>query len=100
MITGTVRRESPRCQTWLHVFGSTSVPLESPAAVSAWSPEGVLRPFYRVSVQALDAEQRERVVSHLAGAWNLEPAEIERLLDDPKHGLPILADDVIVQGGN
>lgn len=93
---GRIRRESPRYETWTAVFGAGAVELESPVAATAWSPEGARKEFYKVRVASLTPEQRARLVPHLCARFQLEPAEVERSLDDPEHGLPVLAEDLTV----
>lgn len=93
--TAHLARTSPRYQDWLRVFGDSIVPLRSPFAVRASAP-GVEGLFYHVLVSALTSEQRQRLVEHLAEKFGEAPGEVERTLDDERHGLPILATDVSV----
>ncbi len=88
----TIRRESPRAQAWLEVFGSCEVFLKSfmPTPASAPGvPEGL---FYMLDLQELTPEQRTRLIAHIARKFGLEEEEVFSDLDTI--GCPILGDDV------
>ena len=95
MIKATLNAASPRAREWDRVFATRTVPLESPYPVTNDSPAGV-RVFYRVAVAQLTPAQRERLIEHLAVKYNEAPSLVAATLDDPEHGLPILAEDVNV----
>lgn len=93
---GTIRENSPRAKDWKWVFGSLSIPLKSPLPVRADGPDGTLQQFYEVDVAKLSASQVERVVVHIAHKHELDADAVRRDLEDPTHGLPILAEDIMV----
>lgn len=92
---GTILESSPRAADWQRIFGGLRVRLLSPVPVLADSPVGRRR-FYKADVAALNAGQRERLVSFLAERFSVPPVEVERGLDDAKEGLPILDEDLCV----
>lgn len=94
--TGTILEVSPRAQVWRDVFGDACVPILSPIARPGQLPDGTPADFYFVDTAALSAEQRRRVVAHLVERFGLPEAEVVEGLADPRHGLPILAGDVVV----
>jgi hypothetical protein len=49
-----------------------------------------------MDVAKLEPHQRRRLLAHIAGKWNLDPAQVQADIDDPQHGVPILAADVTV----
>jgi hypothetical protein len=91
----TLKDSSDRYQTWLQVFGSPTVPILSPIPVENDGPDG-RREFYRLDTKKLTLRQRRRLVEFLAKRWQLPHGEIVRTMDDPEHGVPIRATDVVV----
>lgn len=91
---GHIREDSPRADEWRAVFGSTEIPLKSLLTVENDSPAGV-RQFYLVDVAKLDEDQLERVVAHVADKFGIAKDAVAADLNSD-HGLPILADDVLV----
>lgn len=96
MIAGIINQNSPRRKLWESIFGGPSVPLESPLAVEAEGPDG-RRQFYKLAVSELLPGQRAALVRFLSERWKMPLYEVMKLIDDPAHGVPILADDVVVQ---
>ncbi len=94
-LTAMIRDSSPRAAAWRDVFGGDTVPILSPLPIKASGPDGDAE-FYRLDVAALDTAQRGRLVSHLCRRFKLQHIDVEHLIDDPNHGVPILADDVVV----
>lgn len=85
--------DSPRAAAWEHVFGGLSVPLVGVNTILMMGPHG-MREFYQVDVAALTAEQRARLVDHIAEKFTMPRQEVETGIDDPTRGLPILVEDV------
>ena len=99
MITATISNSSPRHASWLRIFGADTVQILSPVPTPGTSPhhnapDGAR--FYRLDVAALTAQQRARLIAENAEKFDLDESEVERDLDDPDHGVPILADDVSI----
>lgn len=94
-ITATIRDSSPRAALWRQVFGTETLPIVSPVPKKAEGPDGSAE-FYQLDVAQLDTEQRSRLVSHLCERFKMTHQEVCHLIDDPNHGVPILAEDVIV----
>jgi hypothetical protein len=95
MIKGTLRQDASRSTEWVEVFGTRTIPLESPIEHVAELPGRGPRRFYRVAVKQLSREQLERVARHLSGKFQLPIDEVLRDLAG-EHGLPILADEITV----
>lgn len=87
--------DCPRAAAWREIFGSDRAPILSPLTVRNMGPNGPAE-FYRLDVGALRPEQRERLIAYLVARWKLDPRQIEVELDDPEHGVPILATEVFV----
>lgn len=94
-LEATILPSSPRAAVWREVFGSETVPILSPLPQTAQTPRGDAE-FYRLDVARLSDEQRKRVVSHLCQKWQLRHEEVVRLVNDPDHGVPLLAADLVV----
>ena len=86
---------SPRYAVWREVFGSDSVEILSPVPARLDGPEGP-RHCYRMDVSALTLKQRALVCRYLSQRWKLPGDQVAALIDDPTHGFPIRAEDVIV----
>lgn len=88
----TLASSSPRFADWLRVYGGATVPIKSPAVMTAALPIG-MRQVYLVALDALERDAYERLVSHLAEKFG-EPSDVVRkaLADE---GLPILAEDIV-----
>ena len=88
---------SPRYREWLQFFGTDSVVLESPVPVVGRAPAlPGMALFYKLDIDALPPERRERLIRQQARRFSLSTAEIERAFADPRHGVPILLDDDVV----
>lgn len=94
-ITATINPANPRAASWRYVFEAETVPLESPASHAARAPDGTVKHFYRIALDALDQAARRRLIDHIARAFGLTPEEVHRDITGPR-GCPILADDVTV----
>lgn len=92
-----IHKDCPRRNFWLLVYHSDCVPIETdvPHLASFPAPGPEVAHCYRVRTSALTRDQRRRFLTYMAGTGSSQ-AEVERLLDDPEHGLPILAQDVTV----
>lgn len=95
MFQATINPESPRAKAFQEIFGGRTIPVLSPLPTRAQGPDGEAQ-FYRLDVGKLTTEQRRRLVAHISAKWNISPAAVEASIDDPEHGVPILATDVIV----
>lgn len=94
--TATISSSSTRAAEWMRVYGSLTIPIKSPVPVAGSAPGLESVRFYHVNVAELTADQRGRLVTFICEKFRRSPAEVERDLDDPDHGVPILADDVTV----
>lgn len=84
-----------RAATWRMVFQSDEVALRSPFPAFAMLPEGRGKTLiYDLDIEALTAEQRERLVLHISGRFNVSAEQVEAQLSVV--GCPILAEDVTV----
>ena len=92
----TLNPKSPRVKDWLRVYGKTKIQLRGPLPVRATSPAGV-QFFHHVHESELTPEVRERLADHVSEKFCLSRDEVLRSIDDPAHGVPILADDVTVE---
>jgi hypothetical protein len=93
--TATILLTSPRAGIWREVFGSETVPIVSPVPHKGVTPN-CKGEFYSLDVARLTKSQRQRLVDHLVRAFKLTHADVERLIYDPTHGVPILAADLVV----
>lgn len=94
--TATIKRECPRYQDWLEVFGTDTIQITMPLPCQGSVPGVAAAEFYKLYVPSLTAEQRARLMAFLAGKFGEPPSIVEALIDDPEHGVPIKADDVSV----
>lgn len=98
-----ISQTSPRYEDWLYVLGSDRTPVTSNVAMPATSP-GLSREygirnvamFYKLDITRITPEQRSRIVERIAVKWGLDTALVERDIEDPAYGVPILADDVAI----
>lgn len=92
--TATIIGISERSIMWQEVMGGNVVVLKSPFASEALIPgHGVTR-VYEMDIDALQPEQRERLITALARKFGLPEEEVSRDLDDV--GCPVLADEIVV----
>ena len=77
----------------LEIYGSHEIPLLSPIPTYQSLPIGE-RLCYLVNLRCLTPEQRQRLVSHIAGRFNLDPTHVDSKLDQV--GVPVLADNITV----
>jgi hypothetical protein len=96
--TAHVYGDDERAAAWLHVFGGEVVPLRSPIAQLAKLPDREPEQVYMLDIEALTAEQRDRLVQHIAAKFDIAAEEVESDLDT--HGCPILAEHVTVTIAN
>ena len=89
MLEATISPSSPRYQDWLADFGTDKV------RITGWANAKVLglqREIYRLDIESLNEEQRERLAQHLARKFGHPIEEVrESIVQD---GVPILAEDV------
>jgi hypothetical protein len=93
--TAIIAKDSPRAARWREVFGTETIPLVSPLAQRGMVLGMESARFYKLDVRRLSPEQRRRLVAYLTGRFRLSEAEVNESLDG-EHGMPILADDVVV----
>ncbi|MEW6213463.1 MAG: hypothetical protein AB1631_34530 [Acidobacteriota bacterium] len=91
----TISKSSPRYAEWMAVFETDTIPLLSPIPERASAPDIKEADFYKLDAAALDPDQRRRLVEHLARKFHIREDLVWRDLDSD-HGVPILADDLIV----
>ena len=92
--SATINEDSPRAADWLKVLGSREVAITSPQPVLASAPGIEAALFYQLDLSALTAEQRARLIAHLAERFHVPLAEVKRDLNQV--GCPLLAEDLIV----
>jgi hypothetical protein len=94
--TATIRSDSPRHGDWLRVFGTSCVRIKGPLSTPARVPGLGIVEVYALDVPSLTAEQRTRLIDDICERFGEARSEVERLIDDPEHGVPLLAADVTV----
>ncbi len=87
-------RVEPATDSLRRIFGD-SLPLLSCLPIMAEGPDGVAE-FYKLDVAAISSEQRARLVEELASRFHSPANLIAHLVDDPNHGVPILAAHLVV----
>jgi hypothetical protein len=87
-----------RAAAWQIVFDGAAVPLRSPIPHLARLPGRGEELVYLLDIEALTAEQRGRLVAHIAAKFNIPAKEVDADLDT--HGCPILAEHVTVSIAN
>jgi hypothetical protein len=90
-----IAKDSPHAARWREVFGCEAIPLLSPVPQRGLVLGLESARFYKLDVAALDDDQRRRLVAYLVGRFRLGEAEVQASLEG-EHGLPILADDLVV----
>lgn len=102
MITATLQNLSAdpetqrRLEIWRAVLGTNTVPILSSVPIPAVLPGIGHQLVYRMDVKALTPKQRQRLVVEMSVRFHETPEQVERDLDDPDHGVPVLASDVHV----
>lgn len=91
----TISAKCDRWQTWMDVFGTDTIEVVSPIPHKRQGPDGP-RDFYQIDVKALTLRQRANMLRHLSARWKTPADQVAKLVDDPDHGVPIDAQDVIV----
>lgn len=94
--TATVMdRDSVRAAEWLVVHRSLTVPIVSPVAeLTVMNGLGVV-PIYKLDVTALGADERERLIQHVAAKFGLADAHVASDIAG-EHGVPLLAEGLRV----
>ena len=84
-----------RREFWMDIFGTDTLPVVGvvPQWATVPSREGP-QLVYMLDLRAIDGEQRARLVGALAEKFRLPVGEVAGLLD--VHGVPVLADDVVL----
>lgn len=96
--TAHIDSSDERAAAWLRIFDDTAVPLRSPIPHLARLPGRGEELVYLLDIEALTADQRGRLVQHIAGKFDIPAAEVDADLDT--HGCPILAEHVTVSIAN
>lgn len=86
-----------RSKEWEAIFGTVTVPVESPFPTLASLPGLPDVPAYKLDLELITPEQHEKLVSFLAEKFELPTGEVEELLD--AHGMPIFADNCVLGVG-
>lgn len=89
-----ILRSSPRYDDLLAVLGTDTIEVLDPQM-----RRQVPRTFYQIDVGALSEAQRCRLTRYLSERWKLAGDVVAKLIDDPAHGVPVLASDVVVTPG-
>ena len=96
--TAHIHGDDERAAAWQIVFDGTAVPLRSPIPHMARLPGRGEELVYLLDIEALTAEQRGRLVAHIAAKFDIPAEEVDADLDT--HGCPILAEHVTVSIAN
>jgi len=96
--TARIDGDDERAAAWRAVFGDDTIPLRSPVPHMASLPGRGEELVYLLDIEALTADQRGRLVQHIASRFNYPAEEVDATLDD--HGCPILAEHVTVTIAN
>lgn len=84
----------PRAETFRQVFGTDTVVIQGPTPRLAQLPGLGETYVYLLDLDCLTADQRSKLVSHLAVTFGIAVDEVESDLDTV--GMPILAEDCMV----
>jgi hypothetical protein len=85
-----INPESARALTFMTVFGRLEVCVESPFPALATLPGfDEAQEVYKLDLEQIRPDERERLVNLLAVTFDLDKAEVLALLDE--RGVPILA---------
>lgn len=96
--TARIDGDDERTAAWRAVFGDDTIPLRSPIPHMANLPGRGEELVYLLDIEALTADQRGRLVQHIASRFDYPAEEVDATLDD--HGCPILAEHVTVTIAN
>jgi hypothetical protein len=83
-----------REEEFLKVFGRTTVNVESPIPHMASIPGKGRCRIYKLDLNLISEEEREKLVAHIAEKFKLNPEFVKAEL--ARAGLPILADECTV----
>lgn len=93
-LTATIADTSPRSGDWLRVFGDRTVPIVSPVPTRATLPGLGPSLVYQLELSQIDADARDRLVTHIASRFSLPASQVASEIDAA--GVPILAEDVFI----
>lgn len=96
MVTATIKPDSPRRADWIYMFGRDTVFIRHPEPFEHDGPRGKELFLLVAPSEYRPREVRKRVIARMAERWGLAKRDVEEHLDDPRLGLPILAEDVTV----
>lgn len=91
--TATIHNKDRR-KNWLTIYDTDTVPIKSPIPTRTNLPGHPNTLIYELDLDAITANQRQRLVAHTAKRFGYDPAYVEAELD--KEGMPILTSDVTV----
>jgi hypothetical protein len=80
-----------RAKEWLDVLGTTTIYVESPFPTRMYLPGHDDAEAYMLDLDLITAEQRERLIEHIATKFDIPIDEVQAELDTK--GVPILADN-------
>lgn len=91
----TIGKQDPRSQHWQPVFGSTTIPIQSPIPQKANLP-GYDTPqtVYMLALHALDYDIVNRIIEHIANQFNLPYETVQHQLYTK--GVPLLAQNLTI----
>jgi hypothetical protein len=87
-----------RVAEWKEILGSDRVHIKSPIPTRGHLPGRGEAWTYELDLDLLTDDQRERLVQHLAEKFGYTAEEVKQAL--PRHGVPILADDITLSIAN
>jgi hypothetical protein len=95
LTTASINPNSPRFAEWNQVFGSDRIPICGPFVRVGRAPGLARAEFYRLDISRLTGAQIDNLVRHLSRKFEIPEAEVVIGIIG-EHGVPILADDVVV----
>lgn len=91
----TIADDDPRSGYWQTVFGTKTVPIETPTAKQAILPgHNTPKTVYMLALHALPHSTMTKIVQHIATQFNLPEEEIQLQLYIK--GVPLLADNLTI----
>lgn len=89
--TITIHHEGRRTE-WRAIFGTDTLPIKAPIPHYDTLPGAPNALVYEVDLNAITADQRQRLIAHTATKFGYSTEFVEENLD--KLGMPVLANDV------
>jgi len=91
--TVAIIQNPERLEFWKKVLGGNRAPIKSIFTTRVRVPEKGVTDAFMLDLQAITAEQRERLIQAIAERFNIPIDEVAKEIDQ---GVPILAEDVSV----